>query len=200
MNSDWVNKRAESREHLTCSSGLVQAVLLHDCSSAVLRLIPVPQRCVLWKQNTFEARVPAQSSQDKAKMALINESPSTACSSSCVRVSGIFFCCSGVTVPRANTTSTSALNCSYTNISTKGTHVSHIGGWNKITMCNEKHELTCRLDNSFIWLTGNQARYVSVVRHHRGAPTRMTMAAMDRAARWPRLCSERQTEDKRRKT
>lgn len=59
---------------------------------------------------------------------------------------------------------------------------------------NEKHEQTCRLANSFIWLTGNQARYVSVVRHHRGTPTMMTTAAMDRAASWPRLRSERHKE------
>lgn len=44
----------------------------------------------------------------------VSKSPSTMCSSSCVCVSGTFFCCSGVTVPRANTTSTSALSCSYT--------------------------------------------------------------------------------------
>lgn len=55
---------------------------------------------------------------------------------------------------------------------------------------------TCRLDRAFIWLTGNQARYVSVVRHHRGTPTMMTTAAMDRAAIWPRLRSARHTEIK----
>lgn len=43
-----------------------------------------------------------------------------------------------------------------------------------------------------MWLTGSQARYVSVVRHHRGSPTRMTIAAIDRAAVWPRLFSARQ--------
>lgn len=61
---------------------------------------------------------------------------------------------------------------------------------------SKKQEQTCRLANSFISLTGNQARYVSVVRHHKGTPTMMTTAAIDRAAIWPRLRSERQTEHK----
>lgn len=47
------------------------------------------------------------------------KSPLIVCCSSCVWVSGTFFCCSGVTVPRANTTSTSALNCSYKKIRNK---------------------------------------------------------------------------------
>lgn len=42
---------------------------------------------------------------------------------------------------------------------------------------------------SFIWLTGSQARYVSVVRHHKGSPTRMTIAAIERVAVWPRFFS-----------
>lgn len=58
-----------------------------------------------------------------------------------------------------------------------------------VTIWEQKQ--TCSLANSFIWLTGNQARYVSVVRHHRGTPTMMTTAAMDRAASWPRLRSEK---------
>lgn len=57
-------------------------------------------------------------------------------------------------------------------------------------------EQTWRLDRAFIWLTGNHARYVSVVRHHRGTPTMMTTAAIDRAAIWPRLRSARHTQIK----
>lgn len=57
-------------------------------------------------------------------------------------------------------------------------------------------EQTWRLDRAFIWLTGNHARYVSVVRHHRGTPTMMTTAAIDRAAIWPRLRSARHTQYK----
>lgn len=49
------------------------------------------------------------------------KSPLIMCCSSCVWVSGTFFCCSGVTVPRANTTSTSALNCSYKKIRNRWT-------------------------------------------------------------------------------
>lgn len=49
---------------------------------------------------------------DRRIINCMSKSPSTVCSSSCVCVSGTFFCCSDVTVPRANTTSTSALKCS----------------------------------------------------------------------------------------
>lgn len=102
------------KQHLTCSSGLVQGVLLHDCGCTVPRLIPVPQSCVLWKQfirhqndlAVFKLYI------DRKITDSIDKLPSTLCSSSCVCVSGTFFCCSGVKVPRANTTSTSALNCS----------------------------------------------------------------------------------------
>lgn len=58
VRTNWLN--LTGRQHLTCSSGLVQGVLLHDCSCAVLCFILVPQGGVLWKREEFNTRVTSQ--------------------------------------------------------------------------------------------------------------------------------------------
>lgn len=115
--------------------------------------------------------------------------PSTSCSFSLTWLSGTFFCCSGFSVPREKTTSISTLSWSWK--THQGTLLLHSLQLKTCFIRNKALTFVCTrsVSSSMISENGSQARYVSVVFHHKGMPTTITTAAMARAAYRPRCFS-----------